>query len=188
MENNLINLNLATLSEEAQAKADKLTALAVSPENCSSLEEIRAEANKEIKAVKAQIELAKKAYLKPFAQLESQYLEALKPYEDATKAFSGAILEAKKTKRTAKLKEIYSAYIMEKVDGNGCLPMWLPTFDEATEGITLTTPEATAREIIQGRVANAEKKSYSVALSASKSAYDKIRSYAIALGAEWEEL
>lgn len=187
MENQLINLNLANLATEAQEKADRLNSLAVSTTNITSLETARTEANKEIKAVKTQIEEAKKAYLKPFAEIEAKYLEALKPYEDATKAFSSAILEAKKTKRQEELREVYDSIAITHLDEDGALPDWVPSFETATEGITQTTTKQVARDLISNRIANGKKTEVAVVLKGSRANIEKVKSFAIGLGIEWGE-
>lgn len=187
MENNLINLNLANLATEAEEKANRLNSLAVSIENFASLEGLRTEANKEIKAIKTQIEEAKKAYLKPFAEIEAKYLEALKPYEEAAKAFTGEILEAKKAKRQAELKEMYQAIAFAYLDEDGCLPDWIPSFETATEGITQTTTKQVARDLISNRIANARKSEFTIILKGSRANVDKVKSFAIGLGVEWGE-
>ena len=187
MDNQLINLNLANLATEAEEKANRLNSLAVSIDNFSSLETVRTEANKEIKAIKAQIEEAKKAYLKPFAEIEAKYLEALKPYEDAAKTLSGSILEAKKAKHQQALKEMYNAIAYNYIDEDGCLPSWLPAFEVATEGISQTTTKQVARDLIANRIANAKKTEFAVVLKGSRANIEKVKSFAIGLGVEWGE-
>ena len=187
MENNLINLNLANLATEAEEKANRLNSLAVSIDNFASLETLRTEANKEIKAIKTQIEEAKKSYLKPFAEIEAKYLEALKPYEEAAKAFTGEILEAKKAKRQAELKEMYQSIAFAYLDEDGCLPNWIPSFEVATEGITQTTTKQVARDLISNRISNARKEEFTIILKGSRANVEKVKSFAIGLGIEWGE-
>ncbi len=187
MENQLINLNLANLATEAKEKADRLSSLAVTTDNFASLETVRTEANKEIKAIKTQIEEAKKAYLKPFAEIEAKFLEALKPYEIASKEFGAAILEAKKTKHQQALREMYNSIAFNYIDEDGCLPPWLPSFETATEGITQTTTKQVSRDLIANRIANARKTEFTVVLKGSRTNIEKVKSFAIGIGVEWGE-
>ncbi len=187
MTNELTGIDFAEILGENEAKAAQLRAIAVTQENCINLEAKRTEANKEIKDWKAKIEAAKKEYLKPFAALEKQALDAIKPYEDAAKEFSGAILEAKKARKQAKLKEIYQAIAFSHVDEDGCIPAWMPTFEQAIEGITQSTTEALARDLIKARIENSQKSEFRITLKGSKANMEKVKSFAIGIGCDWKE-
>lgn len=187
MSNTLINLDLAKMASESQEKADKLKAIAITPSNCIYNEEIRTEANKEIKAIKNNIEEAKKAFLAPFTKVELQALEAIKPYEEATKEFSSKLLEAKKERRRQKLLKTYRALIAPNEDGE--LPYAkIPPFEECIEGIALSVSESLAETIIRQRLANAQKTVALVSLVGSKTALRELKEKAKELGIEWENI
>ena len=189
MENNLINLNLAEVLEESTAKADQLNALAVSQDNCLTLESKRTEANKEIKAYKAKIEEAKKEYLKPFTAFEKQALEAIKPYEEATKEFSSAILEAKKARRVNELRAYFFQLVGSHLDENGELPSWLPKFEEIASDIPFALPITTAKQVLKVRLEDrGDTATKNVVLKGTTSALQKVYEYAKGLGVAWDEL
>lgn len=188
MANELINLDLANLTSECADKAKKLSSLAVSPSNCIALESARTEANKEIKAYKSKIEEAKAIYLKPFEEVEAKYLEAIKPYEEEAKRFSGAILEAKKIRKQGELEEYYKALTLDFAEANeGQLPKDYPTFEKCLEGISASAPQSTARELIKARIQASVHETANVMITGSKHNLAKLKSYAIALQCEWEE-
>ena len=105
------------IPNEINEKAERTLSLAVSPDNATSLEKVRTENNKYIKAVKAEIEKAKEEYLKPFSILEAQALEALKPLEEANKTLTQNILEAKKIAFRERVKEYWEQIMSLSQDG-----------------------------------------------------------------------
>ena len=188
MENNLIDINLAKVLEESTAKAEQLSALAVITDNCLTLESKRTEANKEIKAYKAKIEEAKKKYLEPFTAIEEQALQAIKPYEEATKAFSASILEAKKYRRDTDLQNYYNELLETSMDEDGALPSWFPSFDKAKEGISYNVTLNVAKQLLRSHIVAEKKDTHNVILRGSQNAIELVKSYALGLQCEWEEL
>ena len=183
---NLINLNVAEVATECLAKANRLKAQAVSVSNYTNLEGLRTEANKEIKAIKAQIESAKKEYLKPFSEIEAQALTALAPYEEAAKEFGAKILEAKKAKRHQELKAFFDKEIAPNEDG--VLPYEeIPSFDEIYQGIPTNASLIEAKETVSIRLRQAQKTKVYVELSGSRTMIDKLKQMAKAYGIDWEE-
>lgn len=180
-----LNLDLAQVNAESQAKATRLNALAVTKENCLNLEELRTEANKEIKAYKANIEKAKEEYLKPFTEAERQALEAIQPYEEAAKRFSASILEAKKGRKNDELRAYYLLQTAPNVDGE--IPFThAPTFERCLEGLSASASLTQAKEHIHIALVMSNPTEATVTLKGSASAIDKLLSYAKALGIEWE--
>lgn len=189
MENKLINLDLAKVTNEAQEKAKTLLSLAVTQENARSLESKRTEANKEIKAYKNSIEEAKAKYLEPFTAMEKQALEAIKPYEEATKVFSGEILDAKKAKREAEMREYYEGLARLAMSEDGELPEDFPSYEKAIDQVTsLTLPIQTAKDTILYRCTNYRKATANAMLTGTMETLRKVKEYAIGLGVEWEEI
>ena len=187
MENNLINIDLAQTLEISQSKAEQLNALAITAENCLTLEGLRTDNNKEIKAYKAQIEEAKKRYLEPFAIAEKQALEAIKPFEEANKDFSAKILEAKKLRRDNELREHYTDLLSMATSESGEIPSWFPTFDKANEGISYSVTLTIAKQVLKAHIEDCKATTTNVILKGSRANVEKVKSFAIGLGVEWGE-
>ena len=188
MENNLINLDVAKTLKISNDKAEQLNNLAVTIDNCLSLESLRTNNNKEIKAYKTQIEEAKKKYLESFTLIEEQALAAIKPFEEANKTFSNAILEAKKLRRNNELHNYYTDLLMMATSEAGEIPSWFPTFGKANEGISYNAALTTAKQLIKANIENCKKADHNIMLKCSGKALELIKNYAMGLGSEWEEL
>lgn len=188
MENQLINIDLAKTLEASQSKAEQLNALAITAENCLSLEGLRTDNNKEIKAYKAQIDEAKKKYLEPFTAIEKQALEAIKPFEEANKEFSAKILEAKKFRRDNELREYYTDLLSMATSEAGEIPSWFPNFDKANEGISYSVTLTIAKQVLKAHIEGCKATTAHVTLTGSRANLDKVREYAKGLGVEWEEI
>lgn len=182
-----LNLDLAKINAESQAKATRLNALAVTKDNCLNLEELRTQANKEIKAYKADIEKAKEEYLKPFTEAEKQALEAIQPYEEAAKRFSASILEAKKARKAEELRAFY--LLQTAPDVNGELPFpYAPTFEKCVEKLSSITSLTQAKEMIRLQLVASAPSETTVTLKGSKADIEKVLNYAIGLGVNVEEV
>ncbi len=182
-----LNLDLAKVNADAQEKATRLNALAVTKSNCLNLEELRTEANKEIKGYKAQIEAAKKEYLKPFEEAEKAALDAIQPYEEAAKRLSASILEAKKGRKEDELRGFYLLKTAPNADGEIPFP-FAPSFEQCVEGLPASVSLTQAKETIEARLINSNPVEKTYTFKGSKNAIDKVLSLAKGLGVEWEEL
>lgn len=180
-----LNIDLAQVNAEAQEKATRLNALAVTQSNCLNLEELRTKANKEIKAYKAQIDKAEEEYLKPFAEAKAKALEAIQPYEEATKKFSSAILEAKKARKNEELKAYYLLQTAPTEDGEIPFPH-APSFERCIDGLPSSASLTQSKDYIRAKLMCSETMEEVVSLRGSREMLDKLYQYAIGLGIEWE--
>ena len=180
-----LNIDLVRVNAEAQEKATRLNALAVTQSNCLNLEELRTKANKEIKAYKASLDKAEEEYLKPFAEAKAKALEAIQPYEEATKKFSASILEAKKARKNEELKNYYILKTAPTEDGEVPFPN-APTFERCIDGLPSSASLTQAKDYIYAKLLGSETTEEIVSLKGSKEAIEKLRQIAIGIGIEWE--
>lgn len=186
IENGSLVSHLEELSKEAGKRAMKVKALAVTKDNCASLAEIRTDNNSFIKSVKEDIELAKEKYLEPFAKVEAEALECLKPLEVSNKEFATAINEAQKAKKLEAMERYYRSLIAPKDDGTMPYEI-MPTFGEIAQEIPLSLAKGRLEEAVKDRLESYQKTSADVMLIGSKANIEKMKAYARLLNVEWEE-
>ena len=186
IENGSLVTHLEELSKEAEERANKVKALAVTKDNCNSLAEIRTKNNAFVKTVKESIEIAKEKYLEPFAKVESEALACLKPLELANKEFANAISEAQKAKKLEGMERYYRSLIAPRDDGT--MPYeTMPTFAEISKDIPLSLAKGRLEEAVKDRLESYQKTSADVMLVGSKANIEKMKAYARLLNVEWEE-
>ena len=111
-------MEIITLQDaELAALVARLQSIAITPDNITALESVRADTNKKLKEAKEAIAQAKEDYLKPFAEIEQSALARLKPLEDAARKFASDLLETKKAAFRDKVQAEWRILSMMSEDG-----------------------------------------------------------------------
>lgn len=141
-----IPTSLGKIRDEISKKMVLMAGLAIAPSNAKNYDTLRKENNDYIKAVKAEIDEARKRYLEPFEAEANKYLETLKNFETANKDFTARILEAKKVQFKEDMRREF--VLMAIPDSNGEIPDFEKIYDPSWYSGTKTK----AKEAMSARL------------------------------------